>query len=66
MSDKIYFSEKLGLNYKIKLNQNNERRIVFEDNVNYSNNEIKILEKANNQTLKNIHNVKKIFGGICE
>jgi len=66
MSDKIYFSEKLGLNYKIKFTENDERRIVFEDHVNYNDSEMLILKNANNQAMKNIHNVKLVFGGICE
>lgn len=61
MSDKIYRSEKLDLNYKIKYNDFNERRIVFEDGCNYSDKEIKSMNGKTDLMVKNVHKIKKLF-----
>jgi hypothetical protein len=65
MSDnKIYKSEKLDLNFKIKKDKNENDVIVFEDGVNYRNHEIRKIKNCDNIELKNIHNIKKNFGGV--
>jgi hypothetical protein len=61
MSDKIYRSEKLDLNYKIKYNALNQRRIVFEDGTNYSEKEMKSMTGKSDLIFKNVHKIKKIF-----
>jgi hypothetical protein len=64
MSDKTYFSEKLGLNFKVKNDKNEKRRVVFQDNVNYNDYEMEKIKDCNSIQMKNIHNLKKIFGGV--
>jgi len=64
MSDKTYFSEKLGLNFKVKIDNKGNRRVVFQDNVNYNDYEMEKIKDCNSIQMKNIHNIKKIFGGV--
>jgi hypothetical protein len=64
MSEEIYRSEKLGLNFKIKNNAANKKVIVFEDGINYQESEVEKLKTASEQMIKNAHALKKIFGGV--
>ena len=64
MEEKIYFSDKLQLNYKIKFDGNGIRRVIFEDNINYSDNEMKKIKNCSVREMNNIHNLKKSFGGF--
>ena len=64
MQDKIFYSEKLQLNYKIKYNKRNEKIVVFQDGVNYFPGEMNQLKNCSNQMLKNVHLIKLVFEGV--
>jgi hypothetical protein len=64
MKNKIYFSEKLKLNFKFKKDNAGKRVIVFEDGINYRNNEVEKIKNCNDTELKNIHSLKKTFKGF--
>ena len=64
MPELIYHSEKLNLNYKIKFDNNKKKVIVFQDDVNYTENEMKVIKNLNVQGLKNIHLIKNLFQGV--
>jgi hypothetical protein len=59
MQNKIHHSKKLNLRYKIKNNI-----VVFEDNVNYSRQEMNKLKNLSDCAIIKVHNLKKIFKGV--
>ena len=63
MPDKIYHSEKLDLDYKIKYGKSG-RVLVFQDDVNYQESEFKKLDGFSDNALKTVHDIKNIFGGV--
>lgn len=64
MQDKIYHSEKLNKKFKIKKNNRGENVVVFEDQVNYSQSEMKKIKDCDVVTMKNIHEIKLVFEGV--
>ena len=52
----------LDLHYA-SFNKHDDFKIMFEDKVLYNKNEIKRLLRVGG-TSKNIHNIKKVFGGV--
>ena len=64
MSDEVFYSEKLGLNYKKKYDKEDNQVIVFEDNVNYRMHELYKIKDFPDTMLKKIHMVKNIFQGV--
>lgn len=63
MTDTIYHSTPIGLNYKLKKDKAGFNRVVFEDGTNYKPFEVELLTGVSEIDLKNIHVVKKIFAG---
>lgn len=64
MKNEIYYSEKLKLRYKIKTDVLKHRVIVFEDNINYHENEFKKLNGLSENGLQKIHQIKTVFEGV--
>jgi len=64
MPDKIFHSDKLDLNYKIRYDNQNKKVIVFEDNVFYTKNEMERIKPCSDNALRVIHDVKFVFGGV--
>lgn len=62
--NKIYHSKKINLNYKIKHDFLDNQVVVFEDGVNYSTYEMSKIQGLSNDSMINIHAVKKIFQGV--
>lgn len=63
MPETVFHSTAIGLNYKLKKDPAGFNRVIFEDNVNYQPFEIKLLNGVSDSLLKQVHLVKKIFGG---
>lgn len=65
MSEERYRSQILSEIYRIQV-INKETRVIFESGVNYRMNEIRVIKDLDDTKKKNIHNIKKVFGGIVE
>lgn len=62
--NKIFYSNKLNMNYKIKYDFMNNKIVVFEDDVNYNQEEMEKLKNVSNDNLRLAHEIKKIFKGV--
>lgn len=63
-NSQIHYSKKLDMNYKIKHDSNNNKIVVFQDNINYNQKEMDKLKNISDDNLRLVHQIKNIFGGI--
>lgn len=63
ISETVFHSTAIGLNYKLKKDPSGFNRVIFEDNVNYQPFEIKLLNDVSDSMLKSVHLCKKVFAG---